>query len=280
MLKRCPQECYRGLPASSTAVAGRVKGLVDTTRPVILILVRAGSGACRGPRGERQQSCYRQACPKGTGFFRSPSTLSHFHLIDTPRLIGAREGARQMKNVTAFAVIATVGLVFVLPTQAQAATDLFLTWPGIVGPSTVQGHVGDIELLSYSQTASNTANPDAGGGGAGKSTCGKITITKRIDSTSPVFLGMVLSGRVTAGPVTVTFAKSGNERDTTSYTVRLRDVVPTSITQSDSPGADTIIETIVLAARQFVFTFTPQLPNGSFGTPVSFGWDCATNRQL
>jgi type VI secretion system secreted protein Hcp len=165
-------------------------------------------------------------------------------------------------------------------TTAQAATDLFLTWPGIIGPSTVQGHIGDIELESYSQSASNTFNPSAGGGGAGKAICGKITVTKRIDSTSPVFLGMVLSERVTAGPVIFTFAKSGAKTDTTFYTVTLRHVVPTSITQSDSTGADTIIETIVLAAAQFVFTFTPQLPNGTAGTPVSFGWDCAANRQL
>jgi hypothetical protein len=41
-----------------------------------------------------------------------------------------------------------------------------------------------------------------------------------------------------------------------------------------------ITETIVFAAGQFVFTFTPQLPNGSVGTPVSFGWDCVANRKL
>jgi hypothetical protein len=70
-----------------------------------------------------------------------------------------------MKNVAAFAVTATIGLAFVLPTQAQAATDLFLTWPGIVGPSTVQGHAGDIELTSYSQNASNTFSQSSGGGG-------------------------------------------------------------------------------------------------------------------
>jgi type VI secretion system secreted protein Hcp len=217
---------------------------------------------------------------KGPGFFgrRSPR---HFYLIDTPRLNGALEGARQMKKVTALAVIATVGLAFVLPMHAHAATDIFLTWPGIIGSSTVQGHLGDIELLSYSQNASNTANPDSTGrGGAGRAICGRITITKRIDSTSPVFLGMVLSGRVTAGPVIITFAKSGDATDTTFYTVSLRRVVPTSITQSEGTGADTIIETIVLEATQFVFTFTPQLATGSFGTPVTFGWDCATNRQL
>ena len=66
-----------------------------------------------------------------------------------------------MKSVTAFAVIATVGLAFVLPTQAQAATDLFLTWPGIIGTSPVKGHLGDIELVSYTQTASNI--PDSTG---------------------------------------------------------------------------------------------------------------------
>jgi type VI secretion system secreted protein Hcp len=170
---------------------------------------------------------------------------------------------------------------------AQAATNLFLTWPGIIGTSTVQGHVGDIELLAYSQNASNTpprnlgGGPGGGGGrGGANAICGQINILKRVDSTSPVFLGMVLSGSVTPGPVTVTFANSASTTVNNFYTVSLRNVVPTSITQSDSQGADAITESIVLTASQFVFTFTPQLPNGSFGTPVTFGWDCANNRQI
>jgi type VI secretion system secreted protein Hcp len=181
-----------------------------------------------------------------------------------------------MKNSTAFAVIAALSLTWTA-TDARAANELFLTWPGIIGSSTVQGHVGDIELLSYSQNASNTANQDSTGRG-GTAICGQITITKRIDSTSPIFLGMVLSGRRTSGPVTITFAKS--VQDTTFYTVALRDVLPTSITQSDSTGPEKITETIVMSAVKFLFTFTPQLPNGSFGTPVTFGWDCSTNSQL
>jgi type VI secretion system secreted protein Hcp len=200
--------------------------------------------------------------------------LSYFYLIDPPRLIGARQGARQMKNVTTLAVIAALSLTWTA-TAAPAANELFLTWPGIVGPSTVQGHIGDIQLTSYSQTASNTGSTTIS---TGKAVCGEITITKRIDSTSPIFLGMVLSGRRTSGPVTITFAKSA--QDTTFYTVTLREVVPTSITQSDSTGPEKITETIAMSAVKFLFTFTPQLPNGSFGTPVTFGWDCATNSQL
>jgi type VI protein secretion system component Hcp len=89
---------------------------------------------------------------------------------------------------------------------------------------------------------------------------------------------MVLSGKVTQGPVTVTFAKSANEA--TFYSVSLRNVIATSITQNDDPGPGKITETIVLSASQFTFTFTPQLPNGSFGTPVTFSFDCAANKKI
>jgi type VI protein secretion system component Hcp len=183
-----------------------------------------------------------------------------------------------MKIITAVALVGSVALGWTA--TAQAATELFLTWPGIIGPSTVQGHAGDIELTSYSQTASNTFNPGSTGTGAGavKPICGEVTITKRIDNTSPIFLGMVLSGTRTGGPVTVTFAKSPN--DATFYSVTLRNVVPTSITQSDDPGPGKITETIVFAATRFDFTFTPQLPNGSFGTPVKVGFDCALDKKF
>jgi len=179
-----------------------------------------------------------------------------------------------------------VALGFSWATTAQAATDLFLTWPGIVGTSQVKGHQGDIELVSYTQTASNIPVSPGTGKGAGPPTqptpiCGQITIMKRVDQTSPVFLGMVLSGNTTPGPVIFTFAKAGSSTpDTTYYTVSLRNVIPVSITQSDSLGDDTITETIVVMASQFVFTYTPQLPTGGPGTPVSFGWDCVTNRAL
>jgi type VI secretion system secreted protein Hcp len=155
---------------------------------------------------------------------------------------------------------------------AQAANELFLTWPGIIGPSTVQGHVGDIELTSYSQTASNTVGSSTSGAGAGKAVCGQVTVTKRIDSTSPIFLGLVLTGQHTQGPVIVTFARGA--QDTTFYSVSLRDVFVTSITESDSAGPDKLTESIVLLAAQFVYTYTPILPNGGAGTPVTFSFTC------
>ena len=118
-------------------------------------------------------------------------------------------------------------------TTARAATDLFLTWPGIFGPSQAVNHKGDIELVSYSQNASG---PGVSGNKTTPAVCGQITIKKQVDSTSPVFLGMVLAGKVTTstqGPVVFTFVKSGSSAATeiTFYTVKLSNVVPTSITQ-------------------------------------------------
>ena len=160
---------------------------------------------------------------------------------------------------------------------AHAATDLFLRWPGIVGESAIPGHAGDIILKSYSQSASNadTAVPLV----VGKSVCGQIVITKLIDQSSPHFLGLVLRGTPTTGPVIVTFAKAGLT-EPTYYTVTLNNVVVTSVTQSDSTSGDIITETITLLAAKFSFAFRPQRPDGTFGAPVTFGWDCGTNRAI
>jgi len=168
-----------------------------------------------------------------------------------------------------------VALALSCAVPAHAATQLFLTWPGITGNSVAPGHAGDTDLLSYVQNASNTFSFGSAGGGAGKSICGQVTVMKHIDSTSPIFLGLVLSEKVTAGPIVITFAKTGEPQDTTFYTVKLRNVIPTSITQNDSK-TDILVETIVLMAEQFQFTFTPQLKNGQPGTPVTFSWDCRT----
>jgi type VI protein secretion system component Hcp len=151
------------------------------------------------------------------------------------------------------------------PGQAPT-TQLFLAWPGISGPSTVPGFVGTIQLLSYAQAASNMP------GGA---LCGQVTFTKRIDTTSPIFLGMVFSGSRTAGPVTVTFVNSTSGAQTPFYTVNLSDVVAISVGQSDDPRGG-VIETIVLSASKFLFTST----QSGGGPPINFGWDCALGKQV
>jgi type VI protein secretion system component Hcp len=163
-------------------------------------------------------------------------------------------------------LLGSIALTFIYG-PAYAEMQLFLTWPGVTGPSIVAGHVGDIPLTSYSQNASNN----------GGIACGQVAITKQIDQTSPRFLGMVLTSK-TAAQATVTFAQQTATTTTTFYTVVLRNVFPTSITQSDNTNG-TVVETILLSATAFAVEFIQQLPDGSTGARTRFAFDC-TNPQL
>ena len=158
-----------------------------------------------------------------------------------------------------------------------AGTELFLRWPGISGDSNVVGHVGEIQLLSYSQSVSNndTAVPST----MKKAICGQVVITKPIDKSSTHFLSLVLRSQRTQGPVIVTFVKPGSLQQT-YYTVTLHNVVVASMTQNDSPNDASITETLTVLASQFSYSFRAQGTDGSFGPPVTFGWDCAANRAL
>ena len=68
-VRRPPQSCCRPEEAA----------VIDITLPrMVELALEADSGACRGPRGERQQICYWQAFPK------EPSFSGHHPLNDFP----------------------------------------------------------------------------------------------------------------------------------------------------------------------------------------------------
>jgi type VI protein secretion system component Hcp len=153
---------------------------------------------------------------------------------------------------------------------AQAAGEIFLTWQGIPGTSSVVGHTRDIDIGSYSQ---NTAN------NGGASVCGPVAVEHLLDSASAEFLDLALTGTVTT-TVRVTFAKIAQNRISTYYTVDLTNVRVTSVTQHDRPADGRIVETIMFTADKFDFTFTP-FTNTGIPIPsqaTSFEWNCAANR--
>ena len=161
-----------------------------------------------------------------------------------------------------------------LATSADAAQQIFLHFPGITGSSADSKHRGDVILSGFSANASRTVAP----GGGGKVVCGQVTIVKIIDQSNPQFLGLLFRGVITAGPATITFETIG-ESPFDFYKIDLADVSVTSIVQAD-PQDITVTETIMLQAARYRYTFTPQNPDGSSGTPVSFGFDCKTGKAF
>lgn len=174
-------------------------------------------------------------------------------------------------------LLGSVAPAFTCTAPAYATTLIWLTVPNRIGPSTVAGHLGDIPLTSYSQNASNNLNASNGLAGRGVSVCGQVTITKLIDRTSPIFLRYVLMGNFVFPRMTISFEQQNATTTMTYYTVDLENVVPTSITQSDSTS-DIITETIVLSAQRFRFSFfDAQNPDGSISPGTTgFSFNCTT----
>ena len=157
-----------------------------------------------------------------------------------------------------------------------AAGDIFLNIPGVTGPVTNQGYVGDIALISYSQGFSHALSTS--GGGAGKTSCGNIGISKFIDSTSTSFLHAAVIGFVVPS-ATIYFSGGPSVGNQSPYKITLTNFIVSLIVQGDVASSGTnlgLTENISLSAQKFQFTFRPQNPDGSLGAPVTFGYDCST----
>lgn len=174
-----------------------------------------------------------------------------------------------------FAVAATAAVA----APAPALAETFLRLGDIQGESTDQKHKGEIEILSFTQSFTNTIQFGSGGGGAtGKAQCGAITLMKNIDQSSPLLLKGVATGQHFKDAV-ITFRSSDPRMQSPEYyTITMNDVFVTELGQTDSADPNRIFEKLVLVAAGFDFQYTPTDVKGTVGKPVSFKWDCVGNK--
>lgn len=159
-----------------------------------------------------------------------------------------------------------------------AAADVFLKLGDILGESQEAKHENEIEILSYTQTFSNSAKIAKGvTTGPGKVVCGAVTLVKNIDRSSSEFVRLVVTGAHVPEGV-LTFRKPGAP-PLEYYRVTMNDVIVTAVDQVDNADPAAIIEKVTLLADQFVFEYTRQAPGGGL-TTTKFGWDCSTNKAL
>jgi type VI secretion system secreted protein Hcp len=160
---------------------------------------------------------------------------------------------------------------------ASAVADVFLKLGDIEGESTDAKHKGEIDILSYSQSFKNAvSDATGGGGGAGKVTCGDITVLKNIDKSSPKLIQQVVTGKHIDKAV-LTFRSVGRAA-LEYYVVTLEDVLVTSIDQTDQNNPARIFERVTLNSAQFKFSYQQQKADGQLLPAVQFGFDCRTNK--
>src|SRR5688572_3255658 len=138
------------------------------------------------------------------------------------------------------------------------AVDMFLKLATVDGESTDSKHADSIDLLSWSFAAHQTGTSNTGGGsGAGRVSIQDLTITKKVDKSSPTLFKLCCTGEHLAdGALTV--RKAGG--DALEYMiVKMEHVLVTGYQTTGSDGQDTLVEQVTLNFKRVGIKYTPQL---------------------
>jgi len=150
--------------------------------------------------------------------------------------------------------------------------------PKVDGESKVEGHVDEIEVLSYSFGGGNSGGSQAGTGLAtGTTSFQDFSISKYVDKASPKLFELVCKGELIK-KATFQFLRGGEEGGgyVPYYTYHFSDVVISNIQTGGGGGDDKPIESISFSiAGKVVQDYRIQKTDGSSAT-ISAGYDIKT----
>lgn len=162
---------------------------------------------------------------------------------------------------------------------ANAAVDIFLELDGIEGESKDRDFESSIDVLAFSQGASNNTGFQAGGGTTQSSpNFTDMSFTKYIDKSSPTLrLRMAQGAFIPRAKLSV--RKAGGSA-LVYFTVELKNVTVTSVSSGGSGGEDRLTENLSLSYTEIKWTYVEQNDDGSAGGTVVEGWNLQTNTKL
>ena len=185
-----------------------------------------------------------------------------------------------MKHTIKFSLWAGVILLLLSSSlRTFAAYSIFLRLDGIEGEATNSDFENQIVVTSFSHGMSILA-PTGGSSGPGtsKPTFTDLTITKSLDKASPLLYLNCAQGKVIK-TATLTLCQQDEDKTTVFYTIKLGQVLVTSVRSSGNSGGDSRpTETITLNFSTIDCKYVPQNSDGTAGTPVEFKWNLTTNK--
>jgi type VI secretion system secreted protein Hcp len=184
----------------------------------------------------------------------------------------------------------------------MAAVDFFLKIDGVDGESTDDKHKGEIDIESFSWGATNNANAaHGGGGGAGKVSFQDFHFVARFNKASPKLLLATATGEHFK-KATLTVRKSGREQvDFLTWTLNdcivasyqtggNRTPVLESVKNVEEPSPEVTavrnaaagapVDEFSLNFAKIEVSYRPQSADGALESPVTAGWDLATNKKV
>jgi type VI secretion system secreted protein Hcp len=159
------------------------------------------------------------------------------------------------------------------------AANILLKIAGVTGDSKIDGHEGEIDVLSASLGATNPSSRAHGGGaGTAKVNVHDLMITKRADAASPELFLKTCDG-THYEDATLVFCKAGGDGGPVEYLKYEMTHVFVSSWQQSGGGDQFAMENVALSMEKLKVTFTGQDDTGAPTEPVEVEWDIAANKK-
>lgn len=158
------------------------------------------------------------------------------------------------------------------------ATDMFLKIDTVDGESVVDGHKGEIDIMSWSWGMSQAGSMHTStGGGAGKVNVQDLSFTKLVDSTTHRLFQAVCGGDHFKW-ATLSVRKAGGKNPIDYLQIKMEDVIISSYTPGGSGGEDRISESVTLNFAKFGVAYKGQKGDGTPDAAKKAGWNIAENK--
>lgn len=163
--------------------------------------------------------------------------------------------------------------------SANAAGELFLKLDNVFGESQQPGHVGEIDVLSFSFGASQTGVRAAGGkASARRSSLTPISILKQADKSSPkLFIACAMGTQFKDAVLTVS---TGGTSPFEYLVITMSDVLISSYQVGSSEGSGIATESISFSYSKIEYKYIPRGAVGAPQQPVVVTFDVLKNKEF
>jgi len=168
---------------------------------------------------------------------------------------------------------AAIGALAALSASAGAATEDFIKFTGatITGASQDPAHKGwsDVASFDWGVTA---AAPPSGGAGAGKPVFSDLTWTQALDQAYPPLFTALTKGTYLSAELDFT-RNAGQGSEQTYFKMNFTGV---HLTELGLTGSGAPLESGAFDYTTIKFTYYPQNPDGTLGSPVTASYNLKT----
>jgi len=142
-----------------------------------------------------------------------------------------------------------------ITTSSYSASNVILKIDGITGESTVEGHEGEIDIITYSWNLSHNYSSTNG-----TLNVGPIIVIKYIDRASPILNYRLVTG-YPFEEATLNFSKTGEYFE--FLEIKMYNVRISKVSHGGMANDFRFTESVSLVFDKVCYSYTPQRPDGS-----------------